>query len=194
MNEKSPGVLHGKSKEQSSFTVGVKLIASIIYKDGSHLEEAERELRLIFGPSESLQLTADFDYTDYYYEEFGGPLERKIIVFKELIPIETAPLAKVSTNLLERKMSVGGNRTVNIDPGYITEAKLALFTTKDYSHRLYAGSGIFAECTLFFRDGIFNTWPWTYPDYASGEMREFFGKVRDMYLNELRDRKRNMVK
>lgn len=164
--------------------VSVKLVISLIYKEKERLLMAEDALKDIFGDVEELEFSSDFDYTDYYYGEFGGPLARKVIVFKKLVSIDTVHVSKVSANDLERKLSLQGKRTVNIDPGYVTEAKLALFTTKDYSHRLYAGAGIFAECTLFFRDGIFNAWPWTYPDYASSEMREFFKKVRDLYLKD----------
>lgn len=163
----------------------VKLITSIIYRESGKLLEAEKALRGIFGETESLEFAAPFDYTDYYESEFGSPLKRKVIVFKGVIPEEKAHLTKVSTNAIENIMSVDKRRVVNIDPGYITEAKLALFTTKDYSHRIYVGDGIFAECTLFFRSGVYNPWPWTYPDYGSGLMCDFFGRVRDLYVKDL---------
>ncbi|HPN73316.1 MAG TPA: DUF4416 family protein [Candidatus Omnitrophota bacterium] len=162
--------------------VKVKLFTSVIYKDEDRFAAAETALRDLFGEKEDLEFFSAFDYTDYYYPELGRPLNRKVIVFKDLVSLEGSYKTKVETNELERKFSSCGRRTVNIDPGYLTEAKLALFTTKDYSHRIYSGEGIFAECTLFFRDGIFNVWPWTYPDYGSAEMREFFGKVRELYL------------
>jgi hypothetical protein len=174
--------------EKSAKEAKVKLVASLIYRERDRLSLAEGFLEDIFGPTEELEKTAPFDYTDYYAKEFGSPLARKIIVFKKTVPLDTAHLSKVSSILLEKKMSIEGKRTVNIDPGYVTEAKLVLFSTKDYTHRLYSGDGIFSECTLFFRDGVFNAWPWTYPDYASTEMREFFGKVRDIYSGELRQK------
>jgi hypothetical protein len=163
----------------------VKLVISVIYREKKRLEEAELSLKRIFGPTEDLQLAEPFDFTDYYNEEFGSPLHRKVFVFKELIPVERAHRAKLLTGEIENKMSVFSKRTVNIDPGYVTEAKLVLFTTKDYSHRIYLADNIFAECTLFFRAGSFNAWPWTYPDYASAGLRDFFVRVRELYVGGL---------
>lgn len=166
-------------------TERVKLISSLIYREEEDLATALTALRTLFGDTENVCFSARFDYTDYYREEFGDLLKRVIVVFKELPLLQGTHTVKISTNELEKKMSVSSRRTVNIDPGYITEAKLVLFTTKDYSHRVYIADGIFAECTLFFREGKFHPWPWTYPDYASEPMREFFKNVRDVYTRDL---------
>jgi hypothetical protein len=87
----------------------------------------------------------------------------------------------VVTNALEAKLSKEGKRTVNIDPGYIDMAKLVLFSTKDYTHRLYLNKGIFAEVTLYYKDDTFNPWPWTYPDYKSSEYIAIFNHIRGLY-------------
>ncbi|MFA6636117.1 MAG: DUF4416 family protein [Candidatus Omnitrophota bacterium] len=166
-------------------SAGVKLVTSIIYRERAQLEKTEALLTDLFGPAEDLRFFSDFDYTDYYQDEFGGPLERVILAYRDLVPLEKAHIAKLKTNKMEREMAKLSRRTVNIDPGYVTKAKLVLFTTKDYSHRIYAGDGIFAECTLFFQNGVFNKWPWTYPDYASGPIRGYFGKIRDIYAKDL---------
>jgi hypothetical protein len=44
-------------------------------------------------------------------------------------------------------------RPLNLDPGYITAAKLVLASTKDQGHRIYLRDGIFAEVTLRFVRG-----------------------------------------
>ena len=164
---------------------GVKLVTSIIYREKAQMEKAKTLLSDLFGSAEDLRFFADFDYTDYYQNEFGRPLERVILAYRGLVPLERSHLSKVETNKIEREMSKLSRRTVNIDPGYVTKAKLVLFTTKDYSHRIYTGDGIFAECTLFFQNGVFNAWPWTYPDYASEPIRGYFGKIRDIYAKDL---------
>lgn len=161
----------------------VKLIASIIFKEEKFLRHAEDELKKRYGRCEAASVTLPFDYTDYYEEEFGAPLERKLICFKKLPDSDKIPEVKVETNNIETALSFNGKRMVNIDPGYITEAKLVLLTTKDYSHRVYLGGCIFAEATLFFQNNTFNPWPWTYPDYASKEMIDYFNKVRKIYVN-----------
>ena len=168
----------------------VKLIAGIIFRDRSKLERAEKCLKRMYGPLETLEMESPFDYTDYYSEEFGSPLFRKIFCFEKPVGPEHLAGIKLETNRLEHKMRVEGKRTVNIDPGYVTEAKLVLLTTKDYTHRVYIGRRIFAESTLYYRDGSFRPWPWTYPDYASAGMVDHFNKVRELYLLDVRSLKK----
>ena len=75
-------------------------------------------------------------------------------------------------------------RPLNIDPGYLTEAKVVLMTTKDRDHRLYVGKGIYAEVTLFFQlPGKWMSSRWTYPDYKCEAWHEFFFACRD-YLRQ----------
>jgi hypothetical protein len=135
-------------------------------------------------------MAVPFDQTDYYFPEFGQPLKRKIISFKKLVSMEKIYMVKIASNRLEDRSMAYGKRRVNIDPGYVTDAKLVLLTTKDYSHRVYIGKGIFSEVTLFFQNGSFKAWPWTYPDYAKDEMRSFFDKVRGLYMDDLKELKR----
>lgn len=162
----------------------VKLVTSIIYRDESSLEEAERELKRLYGEFGLVKEIGVFDYTDYYCEEMGSPLKRKLISFNKLVGQDNIAEIKRATNKIENRLSVDGKRVVNIDPGYITEAKLVLLTTKDYTHRVYVGGNIFAESTLFYKDGKFMSWPWTYPDYASEEMISYFEKVRMAYMED----------
>ena len=167
----------------------VKLIVSVIFRDRPRLDMARKLLVKTYGPLETLEMDAPFDYTDYYSAEFGDPLFRKVFCFRKLIGPESLAYVKLATNKLEVKLSSGGKRTVNIDPGYVTDAKLVLLTTKDYTHRVYIGRSIFAESTLHYRDGSFRAWPWTYPDYASAGMVAYFNKVRELYSLESRGRK-----
>ena len=44
-------------------------------------------------------------------------------------------------------------RAVNIDPGYLDGARLVLASTKDHAHRIWLRDGIYAEVTLRFRFG-----------------------------------------
>ncbi len=163
----------------------VKLVVSIIYKDQEFLEYAESKLKKTYGGSESLEMILPFNYTKYYEKEFGTPLERKLICFKKLLDSDKIPGVKLKTNKIENSLCANGKRTVNIDPGYITEAKLILLTTKDYAHRIYLSGCIFAEATLFFQNNTFNPWPWTYPDYKSKEMIDYFNEVREIYREQL---------
>ena len=164
----------------------VKLVASIIFKEENFLKETEKELKKLYGEFESIEKIAPFDYTDYYEAEMGRPLTRKLVCFKKLVEMENISEAKLETNKIENRFSSDRKRAVNIDPGYVTEAKLVLLTTKDYTHRVYVGRRIFAESTLFFQDGKFMPWPWTYPDYASEDLISYFEKVRGIYIQNIK--------
>lgn len=175
----------------------VKLITSLIYRDAAMLERAEERLKRMYGPLEAFGKTLPFDYTDYYFQEFGNPLWRKMICFRKMMSVENISGVKLATNALEDRLREHGKRTVNIDPGYLNDAKLVLLTTKDYIHRIHIGKCVFAESTLYFKGGSFRSWPWSYRDYASPEMVEYFNAVRKIYLKDIagrdRDRSRTSV-
>lgn len=171
----------------------VKLVASIIYKDKKYLKAARNRLAERFSSFGSLSRNMPFDQTDYYCEEMGSPLERELLNFEDLVSCEDICEVKIFTNKVEEDLKINGKRNVNIDPGYITAAKLVLLTTKDYSHRTYLGQGIYAECTLHYSRNGFRPWRWTYPDYATDRLRGYYAKVRDVYLNQIRDIRRPEV-
>ena len=69
-------------------------------------------------------------------------------------------------------------RALNIDPGYLTLAKVVLASTKNHAHRLILSKGIYGELTLSFRGRGYQAMPWTYPDYRREDYLEFFCAVR----------------
>ena len=163
-----------------------KLIVGLLGADRRRLDEAGERLACYFGSVDFGSDLLPFTYTDYYAGELGAPLWRQFLAFAR--PFEQGALAraKLLTNALETEMSVAGRRSVNLDPGYITAAKLVLATTKDNAHRLYVGDGIYAEVTLAFVRGHFQTLPWTYPDYATEECRQVMETIRARHLAQQR--------
>jgi hypothetical protein len=77
-------------------------------------------------------------------------------------------------------------RPVNLDPGYIEQAKVVLASTKNFYHRIYIGRGIFAEVTMHFKNNTYQFFPWTYPDYQSRDYQEFFLRTRQIFRSQLR--------
>jgi hypothetical protein len=77
-------------------------------------------------------------------------------------------------------------RPVNLDPGFIEPSKLVLATTKNYSHRIYIGHKMFAEVTLIYEKGAWRDFDWTYPDYRQPGYHDFFTKVRNRLLEQLK--------
>ena len=164
----------------------VKLIVPLFTGDVSLLDEARRTLVDHFGPVDYCSPHIPFTYTTYYEPEFGGNLVRQILAFERLVDPGRLAEIKVWTNELEERWGAQGRRRVNLDPGYISEAKLVLATTKNFGHRIYIGQGIYAEVTLSWRDKDYRAWPWTYPDYQSEAYLEAFRSIRSIYCRQIR--------
>ena len=167
----------------------VKLITGIITSSEDIFNKAERALSRYFGPVDFKSQIIDFDFTDYYEKEMGKGLKRRFISFKKLIDPARLPRIKLLANRLEERLSQGKGqikRAVNIDPGYITDAKLVLASTKDYNHRIYIDKGIYAEVTLYYQDDSFQAWGWTYPDYKSRYYITVFNQIRSIFIKQRR--------
>jgi hypothetical protein len=134
-----------------------------------------------FGPVDMVSSWFPFDFTTYYNNETGTPLFRRFFGFKQLIQQHDLAQIKLTTNSIEHQYSSGGKRSVNIDPGYLLHERFVLATGKNYSHRIYIGKGIYADLTLIYAHGRFESLPWTYPDYASKNIIDFLEKVRKKY-------------
>lgn len=163
----------------------VKLIAAVAIKDKALWEEIAAKLQGQYGPIDMALDWYDFTHTDYYQAEMGEGLFKRMISFETLIPAETLPDIKIATNDLEDDYAQNDKRIVNIDPGYITAPRLVLATTKDYSHRLFLGKGIFGDIHLQYLKGQFQPQYWTYPDYKEDSVLAFFTRVREVYMMQL---------
>lgn len=169
----------------------VKLIVGLIVPNRELAARAKDDLINELGKVDDKSEFFSFDFTDYYEEEMGSDLMRQFLSFQELINPGRLAQLKLLTNDLEDQItcsvSFQVDRAVNLDPGYVAPSKLVLATTKNYSHRVYLHSGIYAEVTLQYRDGSFIPWEWTYPDYRTEKYLSFFNRVRDNYLQQLRN-------
>lgn len=126
-----------------------------------------------------------FHHSDYYKEEMGEKLSKRMISFADLIWAEKLIDIKLTTNDLEMAFAKNNKRIVNIDPGYLTASKIVLATTKNYSHRIYLGRGIFGDVHLKFQKHQFQANEWTYPDYREPFVVDFFEKMRNKYMAQL---------
>ena len=134
----------------------------------------------------------DFHQTNYYSPTMGSGLKKQFWAAKTLIDKGELPKIKHLTNEWEAEYadkykSEQVARPVNIDPGYLTEAKLVLATTKDRDHRLYLADGIFGEVTLYFQRQQWQASRWTYPDYQTAEYHQFFSDCRNFLREQYQD-------
>ncbi|HNQ34685.1 MAG TPA: DUF4416 family protein [bacterium] len=164
----------------------VLLFVGLLGADPALFPSLKSQLTRRFGPLLTESRLLDFRCSDYYERELGAGLKRQLLLFRRPFPPGRLAAAKVFTNRLEEAWSQAGRRRVNIDPGCLYPARLVLASTKDYSHRIYLGRGIYGEVTLVYRDGEFQALPWTYPDYRSEYYRRFFGQARPFLLERLR--------
>jgi hypothetical protein len=93
---------------------------------------------------------------------------------------------KLKTNEIEDAFSLNGKRRINLDPGYLTLAKIVLVSTKNYSHRIYLKKGIYGEVTLiYYKDGTFKPHLFTYRDYQDKACTDIFLHVRELLKKKL---------
>jgi hypothetical protein len=170
---------------QAKLPKDVKLMAGIMFKSEADLSVAKTTLENWYGPIETESEIFDFIHSEYYADEMGLDLKKQFVIFKNLIRPEQISDIKLKTNELEQSFLKNGNRQVNVDPGYITAAKLVLATTKNYMHRIYLRDGIFADVHLKVSNRRFVPNEWTYPDYQTPEALAFFNQVRRAYMNEV---------
>jgi len=165
----------------------VALIAAVMAVDRSWLDRAKQSLSETFGPLARESVLYPFDiHSSYYEREMGCDLIKQFVSFERRIPMDRLPAIKIATNKLEerfaRREGERLGRRVNVDPGYMASSKLVLATTKNYDHRIYLGEGIFADLTLRYCHGRFETLDWTYPDYRTDLAQKFFAEVRSDLL------------
>lgn len=167
--------------------VPVLLIVAISSRYHEALAWARERMEREFGP---LALTSDvfaFTETDYYAATMGTDLKKQFVALEQLIDPGDLADIKRRTNEWEAEYAALGRhpepRPLNLDPGYITPAKLVLASTKDHAHRVYLRDGIFAEVTLVYRGRRWQPLEWTYPDYRRDDYQEFFTRCRDRVLH-----------
>ena len=163
-----------------------KLVIGVFLKEKPLIESVAQVLADRFGPIDLTSPWLPFDYTDYYAPEMGGPLFRRLFAFEPLIAQRMLPEIKRDTNAMESRFARNGRRRVNIDPGYMLQAQFVLATGKNYAHRIFIGEGIYADLTLIYRKGRFETLPWTYPDYAGQPMHGVLNEIRETYMADLK--------
>jgi hypothetical protein len=164
----------------------VQLFMAVTFNPVLPIEDILAKIEQTFGPIEDKTSVFDFDaFTDYYEKEMGKGLKKFFVTFYDLIEPEDFPEIKVRSNQLEKEISGQDKRKVNIDPGYLNLSKVVLATTKDYSHRLYLGQGIFGDLHLVFINKTFRQQPWTYPDYQQDWVIAFFNRLRTTYREKL---------
>lgn len=156
-------------------------------------DAARERLALSFGPLEPGEESPVFPFpvTRTYGRTMGpGPHLRKFFFLRQHWPQDGLLEVKVRTVEIEEEIRAAEDfpvaRPINIDPGLLNDCRIILASTKDHAHRIYRGSGVWEEVTLIYRDGGYQSLPWTYPDFRSPAYAAFFAPLRERYLESLR--------
>jgi hypothetical protein len=169
----------------------VKLICGMLSGRAELFDEALGPLVDAFGAVDVVSEIMDFDFTHYYDEQMGVPLYRRFVAFAEPAAADVLLRAKLTTNAIEADFAArhrdGPPRPINLDPGYVEPSKLVLASTKNFSHRIYLGGGVYAELTLMYRKGAWEALPWTFPDFASPRYHAFLTAAREALRRQLRE-------
>ncbi len=167
----------------------VMLFVGMLSGEISLLDALQARLQDVFGPLLHRSDDLPWAYTDYYTEELGQTIVRRFLFFRNRIRPDEIASIKRTTNEMERScIRVQADRKlrrINLDPGYLDPARVVLATTKDYSHRVYLGGGIFAEVTLTYVRGSYRPQPHTYPDYRAPQTLDMFNQVRSGIVGSL---------
>jgi len=170
----------------------VKLFLGMISRDPALFDECSRLFAREYGSVDIASSTMPWDHSAYYRKEMGTGLLRMFLFFERIADPETLVAAKhhairIETSFAEPSLS-GIRRTINLDPGYLTEAKVVLATTKDFPHRIYLGNHIYAESTLHYHKDSRSFQPveHTYPDFRTETSLDLFNKARDLLRSALK--------
>ena len=165
--------------------IPVKLFLGMISREPGLFTECTRLFAQEYGPVDLVSSVLPWDHSDYYREEMGTGLLRMFVFFDSLVEPELLVAVKHHAIGIEATYSepsaAGVRRRINLDPGYLTEAKVVLSTTKDFPHRIYIGRSIYAESTLHYHKGSrsFRPVEHTYPDFRTETCLKLFNEARE---------------
>jgi hypothetical protein len=110
--------------------------------------------------------------------------------FEQLVAPESIREAKLACNELEDRLSGGRGRRVNLDIGYLDHNKIVLASAKYAGQKIHLGDGIYADLVGRYRDGRYQPFEWTFPDFRDGRYDTELAEIRRIYLEQLRAGKR----
>ncbi len=167
----------------------VVIFVASLFPSQEIFDAAKLKLLGLFGSPYYQSPAQSWNYSVYYNEEMGAPLYRQFIFFENVVDPVSLVEAKHAVCEIEKEFSIKGKRRINLDPGYMSLAKVVLASRKNYSHRIYLGRGVFCELELFYQERTFNPLPYSYFDYRDEQFLQHFIKARGLLKNRLDNEK-----
>ena len=155
----------------------MKLLIAVMYADKETLDKAVIELKKSFGDIDNESAEYDFNFTTYYEKEMGKNLKKKFLSFAKTITNEELAKIRIETGKIEDSFRINNKRTINIDPGYISEEGVFMASLKHRPFKTEIGKGIFLHKILGFDDDKIIEFNHTFADYKHDKIKEFFVKI-----------------
>lgn len=167
----------------------VKYLIAALYRRDAFPDPVERALRERWGAIDLRGEEHPFDLTDYYREEMGEGLVRRILSFERLLPPTELVAMKLACNDIEDATASDGKRSVNLDCGYLDHHKVVLASCKGAGHKLYLDRGIWGDMTCRWQKGAYRPFEWSFPDFKEERYRKELAAIRERYLFQIRQGK-----
>ncbi|GBD36600.1 hypothetical protein HRbin36_01725 [bacterium HR36] len=163
----------------------VKYFAAILWADLLALQKAVLLLEDKLGPVDYVGADYPFDVSNYYEAEMGPNLRRRLVSFKACDLPDKLAEYKIMTTALEVCLAKEGNRLVNVDIGYLDDNKIVLASCKKAGQKIYLAEGIWADLIARYKQGRYQPFEWSFPDFKDGRYDEDLLKIRAIYLEQL---------
>lgn len=126
-----------------------------------------------------------FDESDYYDDEMGTPLFRWWSYRDTLAnPSKLTDWKLTCEDIEDDLRDENGNRTVNLDPGYLNYGIIVLASHKHHHQKIYLDEGIYADPVLEYVDGGYRPFHWSFPDFQDERYYQSFEKIRSIYRHK----------
>jgi hypothetical protein len=142
-----------------------------------------------FGPVDFVSKDYPFDQTNYYESEMGQGLVRSLITFTTLRSPEELASLKVLTNQMEQGhfCTPEKQRTANLDVGYLDHNKIVLASVKGLGQKIYLSQGVYADMVARYKNGRYQPFEWSFPDFKDGRYDAEWTVIRKRYLEQLKE-------
>jgi hypothetical protein len=165
----------------------VKYFIAVLYREEEQALEAKNRLVSRWGAIDFEGSDHPFDVTDYYETEMGRNLKRRLFSFERLYAPTFIVEMKLECNDVEAALADEGNRTVNLDAGYLDHNKFLLASAKEAGQKVYLDRGIYADISGRFKAGKYRPFEWSFPDFKDGRYDAELLAIRNLYRQQLKE-------
>jgi hypothetical protein len=168
----------------------VKYFIAVLFREPASLDMARDSFTGMWGAIDFEGKDHLFDVTDYYEQEMGAPLYRRILAFEKLFEPTLIVDMKLACNEIEICLAAeAGRRTVNCDAGYLDHNKVLLASAKEAGQKIYLDKGIYADLAGRYKAGKYQPFEWSFPDFKDGRYDEELCAIRALYLKQVKNRR-----